>query len=227
MGKLLCCCSRSSTTQPHKQYCFRCRPESYLTQSLPAPSHDSTSQGHRSSEHIQQSSQCNYDKYTQSIVNEETMGNPKLECFIIPFFGKDPPVPGNVAPNSKKASSDFMEGVGNDLTTIIYNYIQSLIVKDNQKELGKVELLCHFKQVKLANFTSLIEDRMIDLKLKSAEYGQKGCKSMDLYEYCPIYLIFIVYIYSDSPGISHPYPEIHPPCSIMKPAMLYCHGFIP
>ena len=169
MGKLLCCCcSRSSTTQPRNEYHFqqrRSQRESRLTQSLSALSHNRTSQGYRRFERSQRSSQRDYDKYC--VVNEETTCIPKLDCFVIPSFGKDPPA--NVAP--KKASNSFLEGVADDLTII-----QQLIRKDDQKELGNVELMCHFKQVKLANFTKIIEDRMTDLKLNSADNGQKGCK---------------------------------------------------
>ena len=71
----------------------------------------------------------------------------------------------------KKASNDFLRGVADDLTII-----QQLIRKDDQKELGNVELMCHFKQETLAHFTNNIEDRMTDLKLNSADNGQKGCK---------------------------------------------------
>lgn len=100
-------------------------------------------------------------------MTEEDICNPKLECFIIPSFGKEPPT--NVA--VKKASSDFLKGVGDDL-----KIIQGLIGKDKEKELGNVQIMCHFEQVKLASFLRIIEDRMKDLKLKSADNGQKGCK---------------------------------------------------
>ena len=100
-------------------------------------------------------------------MTEEDICNPKLECFIIPSFGKEPPT--NVA--VKKTSNDFLKGVGDDLTII-----QGWIRNDKQKNLGNVELLCHFKQQKLANFTRIIGDRMKDLRLNGANNGEKGCK---------------------------------------------------
>jgi hypothetical protein len=68
----------------------------------------------------------------------------------------------------KKASSDFLKGVGDDLKVI-----QGLIEKDYQKDLVNVTILCHFEQVKLAKFKEIIEDRMKDLILKRED---KGCK---------------------------------------------------
>ena len=94
---------------------------------------------------------------------------PNLECIIIPSFGKSPP--DNVA--VLKASSDFLAGVGDDLETI-----QSLIVDDNDKELSRVELMCHFKQIKKIEFEAKIKSRMEDIKL-TRQYTsacQKGCK---------------------------------------------------
>ena len=101
--------------------------------------------------------------------------NPKLECIIVPSFGKD--LPSNMVP--KKESSDFLRGVGDD-----FKIIQDLIGKDQQKELDRVQLMCPFEQVKLAEFKKMIEDKMQDLKLKRAENvenDRKGCK--DYYSY--------------------------------------------
>lgn len=98
---------------------------------------------------------------------------PKLECIIIISFGKSPP--NNVA--VKKASGDFLEGVGEDM-----EIMQSLIRRDNDKELSKVVLECHFKQTKIKDFEAEVQRRMVDIKL-TREYGrentsacQKGCK---------------------------------------------------
>ena len=51
--------------------------------------------------------------------------NPKLECIIVPSFGTN--LPNNVVP--KKASTDFLKGVGDD-----FKIIQELISKDQQKD---------------------------------------------------------------------------------------------
>ena len=164
-----CCSSKSSTTQHREETQLHerktSRSESQLSATLPAPSSDNASEGRRSFERSQRASQRSNEKYT--IVTEGGTCNPKLECFIIPSFGKEPPT--NVA--VKKASSDFLKGVGDDL-----KIIQGLIGKDKEKELGNVQIMCHFEQVKLASFLRIIEDRMKDLKLKSADNGQKGCK---------------------------------------------------
>ena len=166
---MLCCCSNSSTTQRREENQLQerktSRSESRLSATFPAPSSDSALEGRQSFARSQQASQRSNEKY--SVVTEGATGSPKLECFIIPSFGKEPPT--NVA--VKKASSDFLRGVGDDL-----KIIQGLIGKDYQKELVNVTIMCHFEQVKLAIFTGIIEDRMKDLKLKSADNGQKGCK---------------------------------------------------
>lgn len=81
--------------------------------------------------------------------------NPKLECIIVPSFGTN--LPNNVVP--KKASTDFLKGVGDD-----FKIIQELISKDKQKELVRVQIMCHFEQVKLAKFTKMIKDRISRFK---------------------------------------------------------------
>ena len=48
------------------------------------------------------------------VVNEGAMCNAKLECLIVPSFGKHPP--RNVV--VKKASSDFLKGVRDDFKII-------------------------------------------------------------------------------------------------------------
>ena len=168
MAKCLCCFSNNSSTTQHReqtQLQERTRSETRLSTTLPAPSSDTALEGRRSFERSEQASQRSNEKY--SIVTEGGAYNPKLECFIIPSFGKEPPT--NVA--VKKASSDFLKGVGDDM-----KIIQGLVGKDDEKDLGSVQIMCHFEQVKLASFTRIIEDRMKDLKLKSADNGQKGCK---------------------------------------------------
>ena len=169
---MLCCCSKSSTPQGHEvnqlQERKKSRSESRLSATVPAPpSSDSALEGREGFARSQRASQRSNERY--SIVTEGVTSNPELECFIIPSFGKEPPT--NVA--VKKASSDFLKGVGDDL-----KIIQGLIEKDPQKGLVNVTIMCHFEQVKLASFTRIIEDRMKDLKLKSADKGQKGCEYM-------------------------------------------------
>ena len=169
MGNMLCCCSKSSTTQRREENQLeerrQSRSESRLSATVPAPSSDGAQEGRKSLTRSQQASQRSNDRF--SLVSEGATCNPKLECFVIPSFGKEPPT--NVA--VKKASSDFLRGVGDDL-----KIIQALIRKDYQKELGNVTLMCHFEQVRVANFTRIIEDRMTDLILRSADNGQKGRK---------------------------------------------------
>ena len=166
---MLCCCSNSSSTRHREENQLQerktSRSHSRLSATFPAPSSDSALEGRQGFARSQRASQHSNERY--SVVAEGATGNPKLECFIIPLFGKEPPT--NVA--VKKASSDFLRGVGDDL-----KIIQGLIGKDCQKELVNVTIMCHFEQVKLAIFTRIIEDRMKDLKLKSADNGQKGCK---------------------------------------------------
>jgi hypothetical protein len=82
---------------------------------------------------------------------------PELKCVIIPSFGKCPP--HNIVA-VKKASSDFLKGVGDDLEKI-----QTMIGNDNDKGLIRVELACHFKQVKIKEFEKKIKDGMDDIKL--------------------------------------------------------------
>ena len=170
MSKFLCCCSRSSgsTLEPPEERRWLVRGEinniydvrRVHVQRFYTPKECfNPPERYRGFEHSERSSRHSSD--------EKAACTPKLECFVIPSFGKDPPT--NVA--VKKASNDFLGGVVNDLTTI-----QRLIGKDDQKELGNIELLCHFKQEKLANFTRIIEDRMKDLKLNGADIGKKGCK---------------------------------------------------
>ena len=162
MGQVLCCCFRSYTPRSSEDYGYpNGREVSELSDesssSAPIPScqcHGSSSRQRRSRS-IEQPSQ-NY----LSIVNVNASCNPKLKCIIISSFGKD--LPSNVVP--KKVSSDFLRGVGDDLTII-----QDLIGKDDQKELGNVEILFHFKQEKLATITRVIGDRMKDLKLRSLD----------------------------------------------------------
>ena len=169
MNRFPCCCFLPSdipqfpdeTQLPERRIS---RSGSHLTQSLPARTR--ISEDRRSFESSHQSSRRSNEKYI--IINEGTTCSLKLECFIIPSFGKDPPI--NVAVK-KESSSDFLKGVGDDLEVI-----QDLIGRDKQKELGKVQLMCHFEQVKRAQFASTIEKRMKDLKLDSADNDQKGCK---------------------------------------------------
>lgn len=120
--------------------------ESRQSATFPAPSSDGVQKGRKSFTWSQRASQRSNDRY--SLVSEGTACNPKLECFIIPSFGKEPPT--NVA--VKKASSDFLKGVGDDL-----KIIQGLIGKDYQKELGNVTLMCHFVQEKVANSRELLK----------------------------------------------------------------------
>lgn len=96
---------------------------------------------------------------------------PKLECIVIPSFGKCPPHIVAV----KKSSSDFLEGVGDDLEKI-----QTMIGDDDDKELSRVELMCHFKQIKIKVFETKIKSRMEDIKLSRNRTSacQKGCKYM-------------------------------------------------
>ena len=165
---MLCCCSKSPTTehrdinQLQERKGKKSRSESRLSATFPAPSSDSSLEGRDSFARSQRPSQRSNERY--SIVTDGATCNPKLECFIIPSFGREPPT--NVA--RKKASSDFLKGVGDDMKVI-----QGFIEKDYQKDLVNVTIMCHFEQVKLASFTRIIEDRMKDLKLKSAD---KGCK---------------------------------------------------
>ena len=161
-----CCCSKSCSTQDREENQLQerkgSRSESHLSATLPALSNDVSLEGRSSFARSQQAYQRTNERY--SIVTDGATCNPKLECFIIPSFGREPPI--NVA--RKKASSDFLKGVGDDMKVI-----QGLIEKDYQKDLVNVTIMCHFEQVKLASFMRTIEDRMKDLKLKS---GDKGCK---------------------------------------------------
>lgn len=90
---------------------------------------------------------------------------PQLECIIIPSFGSCPP--STVA--EKKATSHFLQGVGDDL-----KIIQHLIQEDGNKELIEVQLMCHFQQMKMATFTQKIKVQMS--KLKFDRGTQKGRK---------------------------------------------------
>ena len=164
MGKILSCCSRSSTTQSTEIYRLQKSPSTETHFSEPSPSsHDgSASLKIPRSNSLQQGSLGR-----NSVVNERAKCNAKLECLIVPSFGKHPP--RNVV--MKKVSSDFLKGVGDD-----FKIIQRYIDKDYQKELVNVTLMCHFEQVKVVKFTKIIEDRMNDIRLRNADDGQKGCK---------------------------------------------------
>ena len=170
MGQILCCCSRCFTSQP---LIARGLPDRGGAPELNAEIDSSVPTTPLKHDHIilQRSQSAKLPSQNSlSIVNMNATCNPKLECIIVPSFGKDPP--SNVV--LKKASSDFLKGVGDD-----FKIIQDLIGKDQQKELGRVQLMCHFEQVKLADFTKMIKDRMQDLKLKRAENAEndrKGCK---------------------------------------------------
>ena len=173
MSRFLCCCFQSSTPQPPReenqlQERRSSRSGSHLSQSLPAPaSSDSTSEDRRGFERSQQSSRHNNEKYTIVSDKATILSHLELECLIVPSFGKDPPI--NVAVK-KESSSDFLQGVGDDL-----KIIQRLIGRDIHKKLGEVQLMCHFEQVKRAQFANTIKERMQDLKL-NYRYDQKGCK---------------------------------------------------
>ena len=159
MGKILSCCSRSSTTQLYQME-RSTSTDTRLSEPPPSSHSDNTLEIQRS----QSLGQDSLDKF--GVVNEGAICNAKLECLIVPSFGKHPP--RNVV--VKKASSDFLKGVGDD-----FKIIQRLIDKDYQKELVNVTLMCHFEQVKVAEFTKIIEDRMNDIRLKNTD-GQKGNK---------------------------------------------------
>ena len=90
---------------------------------------------------------------------------PELKCVVIPSFGKCPPhvvavKKKNREENEKAALSDFLGGVGDDLERI-----QTMIGADSKKGLVRVELMCHFKQVKMREFERIIKSRMEDIKL--------------------------------------------------------------
>ena len=71
----------------------------------------------------------------------------------------------------KEVASDFLKGVGDD-----FHIIQRLIEEDSYKELGRVQMMCHFEKVKLANFIEMIEDRMKSSILRHTGDNQKGRK---------------------------------------------------
>ena len=156
MGKMLSCCSRSSTIRYSEVY----RSPSTDTR-FSEPSQTSQSEStleKRKSRSLEQGI-CGDSKRVTCV--------PKLKCLIVPSFGEKPP--DNIAP--KKAASDFLQGVGDDL-----KIIQDWISKDSQKELVNVTLMCHFEQVKVAAFTTNIKDIMNNISLECTNDDQKGCK---------------------------------------------------
>ena len=176
--KKLCCCCFKSDKETELHSCLSINPSGHQF-SYQSLSNDSESSGEvfailsqrippstpserhrsrqRSSSSIGASSQCRvYQRSKKGYTVIEDGDCPKLECIIIPSFGKCPP--DNIA--VKKASNDFLEGVGDDL-----EIIQSLIVDDVDKELSRVELMCHFKQVKKKVFETKIRSRMENIKL--------------------------------------------------------------
>ena len=106
---------------------------------------------------------CRRERY--SIANEGPLS--KLECVIVPSYGSCPPSTVAV----KKAAGDFLRGVGDDSAII-----QRLIGQDGHKELGRVQIICHFEQVKLETFMKMIEDKMKDVRLKYQSDSQRGRK---------------------------------------------------
>lgn len=99
---------------------------------------------------------------SQQLPTKQEHKRSHLHCFIVPSFGKDPP--DNVA--VKKMAGDFLRGVGDD-----FEIIKQLIKNDSCKHLYDVEIMSYFAQKKPSDFTKIIEDAMIDLKMK-----HKGCK---------------------------------------------------
>ena len=195
--KLFCCCFKSNKETELHYSCPSINPSGhqFLYQTLPndsdssgevlailslrTPSSTPSERRHsrqRSSSSIGASSQHRIHQRSKKRYTVVEDGDcPKLECIIIPSFGKCPP--DNVA--VKKASNDFLEGVGDDL-----EIIQSLIVDDIDKELSRVELMCHFKQIKKKEFETKIRSRMESIKLTrdhTSAACQKGCK-------CSMYL---------------------------------------
>ena len=98
-------------------------------------------------------------------LHEET--DPAFECIVIPSFGKLPPSTVAV----KKSTSDFLRGVGEDS-----KIIQRLIREDSHKELVGVEVMAHFKQVKVGAFLGILEDQMKRIKITSTDETRKGRK---------------------------------------------------
>ena len=156
MGNSLCCCSPPSSTR--SPGVCRYKSKGFDTESIKSEPVQPSQRERSYSDNIVTSYSTNFDQ------GLESSHGLQLECFIIPSFGKDPPE--NVA--VKKMAGDFLRGVGDD-----FKSIQNLVEKDNQKELVNVQLMCHFEQVKLADFIVNIEERMKDLKIKSTA---KGCK---------------------------------------------------
>ena len=67
-----------------------------------------------------------------------------------------------------KVEGNFLKGVGDDS-----RIIQGLINKDDCKELGQVQIMCHFETIKVARFKKMIEDEMKSLKLQPGKKGRK------------------------------------------------------
>ena len=118
MGKSqsCCCCSSSTTESPEahqmKQFAnsesCNSEPTSASTKSCNSEPSSPSQRGRKSQgRRIRSASTRSFD--TDSVVNEGCTCH--LKCLIIPSFGKNPPQ--NVV--KKKASSDFLKGVGDYL----------------------------------------------------------------------------------------------------------------
>ena len=105
------------------------------------------------------------EKRTYRIVNEGV--EPKLKCLVVPSYG-DRLLPTVAA---KESGGDFLKGVGEDS-----DIIQELIGKDSHKDLIHVQAMFPHKQVKLEEFLSNIERKMMTIKLKKFSKPQKGRK---------------------------------------------------
>ena len=177
MDRTFCCCWCSSSKQSqhdlHRDLLFQFEPESdslrdsperVLLFSVPSeyPSYSSSPstvqyQTHSANE-VHKSRVHRY-----RVLNPES--KPELECFVIPSYGSSPP---STVAVKQRAGSSFLKGVGDDS-----RIIQKLIKEDSFKELGEVRIMCHFEQVKLAEFMKMIEDKMYTLKLHNRDKGRK------------------------------------------------------
>lgn len=140
MGQILHCCFHSSTHQPHEEYHewsyeLSERTVSWLSaesgSSAPTPSRPNSISQRRRCQSFELRQQSSQSSPRLDIMNLNATCNPKLECIIVPSFGTN--LPNNVVP--KKASTDFLKGVGDD-----FKIIQELISKDQQKELVRVQI---------------------------------------------------------------------------------------